>query len=137
MCAPTQRYRRSLYHKERSRNLQQSHHVSSKEENSETTHRGLFLVYKLISIILGIIHRLSPTCSFMRETEGTFRSNNSLMMPYSSKSPPKISCQGSPCLLSSSMKGSGSNSSTLYTPAFFQSPCMKRRAPIQAGTPVV
>ena len=96
-----------------------------------------FLVYKLISIILGIIYRLSPTCSFMRETEGTSRSNNSLMMPYNSRSPPKISCQGSPCLLSSSMKGSGSNSSTLYTPAFFQSPCMKRRAPIQAGTPVV
>ena len=98
---------------------------------------GFFLVYKLISIILGIIHRLSPTCSFMRETEGTSRSNESLIISYSSKSPPKISCQGSPCLLSSSMKGSGSNSSTLYTPAFFQSPCMKRRAPIQAGTPVV
>ena len=96
-----------------------------------------FLVYKLISIILGIIYRLSPTCSFMRETEGTFRSNESLIISYSSKSPPKISCQGSPCLLSSSMKGSGSNSSTLYTPDFFQSPCMKRRAPIQAGTPVV
>ncbi len=96
-----------------------------------------FLVYKLISIILGIIYRLSPTCSFMRETEGTSRSNDSLIISYSSKSLPKISCQGSPCLLSSSMKGSGSNSSTLYTPAFFQSPCMKRRAPIQAGTPVV
>lgn len=96
-----------------------------------------FLVYKLISIILGIIYRLSPTCSFMRETEGTSRSNDSLIISYSSKSPLKISCQGSPCLLSSSMKGSGSNSSTLYTPAFFQSPCMKRRAPIQAGTPVV
>lgn len=108
-----------------------------KEENSETTHRGLFLVYKLISIILGIIYRLSPTCSFMRETEGTSRSNDSLIISYSSKSLPKISCQGSPCLLSSSMKGSGSNSSTLYTPAFFQSPCMKRRAPMQAGTPVV
>ena len=96
-----------------------------------------FLVYKLISIILGIIYRLSPTCSFMRETEGTSRSNDSLIISYSSKSLPKISCQGSPCLLSSSMKGSGSNSSTLYTPAFFQSPCMKRRAPMQAGTPVV
>jgi len=96
-----------------------------------------FLVYKLISIILGIIYRLSPTCSFMRATEGTSRSNDSLIISYSSKSLPKISCQGSPCLLSSSMKGSGSNSSTLYTPAFFQSPCMKRRAPIQAGTPVV
>ena len=96
-----------------------------------------FLVYKLISIILGIIYRLSPTCSFMRETEGTSRSNDSLIISYSSKSPPKISCQGSPCLLSSSMKGSGSNSSTLYTPDFFQSPCMKRRAPMQAGTPVV
>ena len=96
-----------------------------------------FLVYKLISIILGIIYSLSPTCSFMRETEGTSRSNDSLIISYSSKSLPKISCQGSPCLLSSSMKGSGSNSSTLYTPAFFQSPCMKRRAPIQAGTPVV
>lgn len=122
------------------RNFQETYSnptISPKGENSETTHRGLFLVYKLISIILGIIYRLSPTCSFMRETEGTFRSNNSLMMPYSSKSPPKISCQGRPCLLSSSMKGSGSNSSTLYTPDFFQSPCMKRRAPIQAGTPVV
>lgn len=103
----------------------------------KATRRGHSLVYKLISIILGIIHRLSPTCSFMKETEGTSRSNDSLIISYSSKSPPKISCQGSPCLLSSSMKGSGSNSSTLYTPAFFQSPCMKRRAPIQAGTPVV
>ena len=111
--------------------------ISPKGENSETTHRGLFLVYKLISIILGIIYRLSPTCSFIRETERTSRSNDSLIISYSSKSPPKVSCQGSPCLLSSSMKGSGLNSSTLYTPAFFQSPCMKRRAPMQAGTPVV
>ena len=136
MCALAQRYRRSLYQKKLSRNLQQFHHFSQRGKFRDHPQRA-FLVYKLISIILGIIYRLSPTYSFMRETEGTFRSNNSLMMPYSSKSPPKISCQGSPCLLSSSMKGSGSNSSTLYTPAFFQSPCMKRRAPMQAGTPVV
>ena len=55
----------------------------------------------------------------------------------SSRSPSKISCQGSPCLLSSSMKGSGSNSSTFQTPGRFQRPSMNMRAPMQAGTPVV
>ena len=55
----------------------------------------------------------------------------------SSRSPSKISCQGSPCLLSSSMKGSGSNSSTFQTPGRFQRPSMNMRAPMHAGTPVV
>ena len=33
------------------------------------------------------------------------------------------------------MKGSGSNSSTLCTPGFFQTPSKKSFAPIMAGTP--
>ncbi len=56
---------------------------------------------------------------------------------YNSRSPSNSSCQGRPCLLSSSMKGSGSNSSTFHTPGFFHRPSINMRAPMQAGTPVV
>lgn len=58
-------------------------------------------------------------------------------MVYSSRSPSKISCQGRPCLFSSSIKGSGLNSSTFQTPGFFHRPNINMRAPMQAGTPVV
>ncbi len=55
----------------------------------------------------------------------------------SSRSRSKSSFHGSPCLLSCSMKGSGSNSSTLNTPGFFQIFCINIMAPMVAGTPVV
>ena len=56
---------------------------------------------------------------------------------YSSKSPPNTSIHGSPCLLSCSMNGSGSKSSTFHTPGFFHMPLKNIMAPIMAGTPVV
>lgn len=56
---------------------------------------------------------------------------------YNSKSSLKISCQGNPCLLSCSMNGSGSNSSTFQTPGRFHRPLQNIIAPIMAGTPVV
>ena len=49
----------------------------------------------------------------------------------------KLSCHGSPHLFRASMNGSGSNSSMLYTPGFFQVPFITSMAPIMAGTPVV
>ena len=49
----------------------------------------------------------------------------------------KSSSHGSPHLLSASIKGSGSNSSTLCTPAAFHLPVSTIAAPIIAGTPVV
>ncbi len=59
------------------------------------------------------------------------------LLAYSSRSQSCISCHGRPCLLSSSMNGSGSNSSTLCTPGLFHSPRANIRAPMHAGTPVV
>lgn len=56
---------------------------------------------------------------------------------YSSRSPSNTSCQGSPCLLSCSMNGSGSNSSTFHTPGRCHNPLKNIMAPIIAGTPVV
>ena len=53
------------------------------------------------------------------------------------KSPSNTSCQGSPCLFSCSINGSGLNSSTLFTPGRFHSPLKNIMAPIMAGTPVV
>ena len=49
----------------------------------------------------------------------------------------KSSVQGSPHLFRASMKGSGSNSSMLWTPGLFQVPVISIMAPIMAGTPVV
>ena len=45
--------------------------------------------------------------------------------------------QGRPHLLRASIKGSGLNSSRLYTPGFFHWPVTTSMAPIMAGTPVV
>ncbi len=45
--------------------------------------------------------------------------------------------QGRPYMFSASIKGSGSNSSTLNTPGFFHVPFITSMAPIMAGTPVV
>src|SRR5690606_28648877 len=56
---------------------------------------------------------------------------------YNSRSTLWSSFQGRPCLLSSAINGSGSNSSTLNTPGFFQSPFKYIIAPIIQGTPVV
>jgi hypothetical protein len=56
---------------------------------------------------------------------------------YSSRSTLCSSTHGRPCILSCSIKGSGSNSSTLKTPGFFQIPLRYIIAPIDAGTPVV
>ncbi len=56
---------------------------------------------------------------------------------YNSMSLSNSSCHGKPCLPSSSRNGSGSNSSTLNTPAFFQMPFKNIIAPVMAGTPVV
>ena len=47
------------------------------------------------------------------------------------------SCHGRPCLLSCSMNGSGSNSSTFQTPGLRHRPLKNIIAPIIAGTPVV
>ena len=49
----------------------------------------------------------------------------------------RSSCQGSPHWFRASMKGSGSNSSTLWTPGVFHLPVITIMAPIMAGTPVV
>ena len=56
---------------------------------------------------------------------------------YNSRSMLNSSCHGSPIWLSFSMNGSGSNSSTLYTPGRFHLPVRNIIAPIAAGTPVV
>ena len=56
---------------------------------------------------------------------------------HNSKSTSVNSCQGSPWIFNCSMKGSGSNSSVLKTPAFFHFPVRNSIAPIIAGTPVV
>ena len=56
---------------------------------------------------------------------------------HNSKSPSNTSCQGRPCLLSCSMNGSGSKSSTFHTPGLRQMPLRNIIAPIIAGTPVV
>ena len=56
---------------------------------------------------------------------------------YSSKSPLMISSQGNPSGPSTCRNGSGSNSSTLKTPGFFQSPLRNIIEPTVAGTPVV
>ena len=56
---------------------------------------------------------------------------------HTSRSPSWISCQGRPSVLSSSMKGSGSNCSTFQTPGLRQVPSISNRAAIMAGTPVV
>ncbi len=69
-----------------------------------------------------------PLCSLCLRGEPVF---------YNSRSTSCISCQGSPWMFSCSMKGSGSNSSTLNTPGFFHRPVMNIMAPIIAGTPVV
>ena len=60
-----------------------------------------------------------------------------VLSAYTSKSMSNSSFQGKPWMLSCSMNGSGSNSSTFHTPGRFQMPCTNIMAPIMAGTPVV
>lgn len=55
----------------------------------------------------------------------------------SSKSPSTISCHGKPLSATLAKNGSGSNSSTLNTPAPPHLPVSNIYAPVMAGTPVV
>ena len=59
------------------------------------------------------------------------------VLHQSTKTGLKSSCHGRPHLLSASINGSGSNSSTLNTPAPRHVPFISSIAPIIAGTPVV
>ena len=88
------------------------------------------------SIFISWARQASPSSKTVSNTN-VFFINSVCYGNHSSKSTSCNSCQGSPCLLSCSINGSGSNSSTLCTPGLLHLPVRNIIAPIMAGTPVV
>ena len=92
----------------------------------------IFCDFKLIQNRIAIIQN-----STIQNRIAIIQNSKLKTQNYNSMSTLNSSCQGRPCLLSCSMNGSGSNSSTFHTPGLRQRPLKNIMAPIIAGTPVV